>query len=105
MTELRLFFVQRLSALLLAALGLLHLGVVVFALRRGVSAAAILERTGSSPLWPVFYGVFAVVAATHVALGLRTLVNETFGRRSDLFYLALWAGLMALGLRVVARIA
>jgi len=107
-TEFRLFLLQRITAVLLAALVAAHLVVIAIATQEGLSAASILARTRSSLVWPALYGVFALAAATHAAIGLRAVAREHLGwrgARADASVLALWAALAALGLRAVARIA
>ena len=74
--ELWLFVLQRLSAMVLAPLVLVHLGTMIYAVQGGLSAAEILNRTQSNALWPVLYGVFIVAVAIHGAIGLRTIVRE-----------------------------
>ncbi|PQO23276.1 succinate dehydrogenase [Rhodobacteraceae bacterium WD3A24] len=76
MTEARLFALQRLSAMVLGPLVLVHLGVILYATRTGLTADALLERTTSSVLWPVFYGLFVVMAAIHAPIGLRNVLRE-----------------------------
>lgn len=102
--ERRLFLLQRLTAVLLAPLVLVHLGVVVAAVRGGLSAAEILGRTQGSVGWALFYGLFVLAAAVHAPIGLRTVLIEwtPLGDRSA-GRLALVFGLLllVLGLRAV----
>jgi fumarate reductase subunit C len=59
------------------ALGVtVHLGTILYAVRHGLSAAAILERTQGNATWLAFYVVFALAAAIHGAHGLRTIIAE-----------------------------
>jgi len=74
--ERRLFVLQRLSAMLLAPFVLVHLGVGLYALHRGLTAADILGRTESSLAWALFYGVFVLAAAVHAPIGLRNVLIE-----------------------------
>ena len=74
--ELRLFLAQRVSAMVLAPLVLLHLGVILYAVRGGLSAAEILGRTRGSVLWGGLYGLFVLAAAVHGAIGLRAVLRE-----------------------------
>ena len=48
MVELRLYLAQRVSAVIMAPLVLLHLGVMIYAIQGGLSAGEILERTRGS---------------------------------------------------------
>ncbi len=80
----RLYLAQRLSAMLLAPLVLVHLGVMVYAVQGGLSAAEILGRTQGSLWWGMVYGLFVLAVSVHAAIGLRVIVYEWFGfnRRS-----------------------
>ncbi len=74
--ELWLYIAQRLSAMVLAPLVLLHLATIVYAIRGGLSASEILSRTQGSILWAGFYGLFVVAAAIHGTIGLRVILRE-----------------------------
>ncbi len=101
--ELRLYIAQRISAMLLAPLVLVHLGTIVYAMQGGLSAAEILARTRGSVLWGAFYGLFVLAAAVHAPIGLRTILREWTpwrGRSLDgaaiLFgVVLLWLGFLA----------
>ena len=56
----RLYVWQRLTAALMVPLLLVHLAVIFYASRKGLSAADILARTRGSVAWALFYGVFVV---------------------------------------------
>ena len=104
MLELRLYLVQRLSAALLAPLVLVHLGVMIYAIHDGLSAAEILERTRGSLGWGAFYGLFVLAAAAHAAIGVRNILREWPGWRGAGPGLCGWLlglALVALGLRAV----
>ena len=107
MSETRLYLLQRASAMLLAPLVLVHLGLVIYAVEGGLSAAEILARTRGSALWAVFYGVFVVAVALHAPIGLRNILSEWTpwrGRSLDLAMAAFAALLLVLGLRAVAAV-
>jgi len=74
--ERRLFLAQRLSAMVLAPLVLVHLGLVLVAVRGGLTAAEILGRTQGSLGWGIFYGLFVVAVAVHAPIGLRNILRE-----------------------------
>ena len=65
-----LFLAQRASALVLAPLVLIHLGLAIYAIHGGLTAAEILGRTQGSLGWTLFYGLFVVAAAIHAPIGL-----------------------------------
>ncbi len=102
--ERRLFVLQRLTAMVLAPLVLVHLGLVLVAIRGGLTAAEILARTQGSVGWALFYGLFVVTVAVHAPIGLRNVLREWTGLpRGAVDILALGFGglLLALGLRAV----
>lgn len=74
--ELWFFALQRISAMVLAPLVLVHLVTMIYAVQGGLSASEILSRTQGSAVWGTLYGLFVVVAAIHGAIGLRTIVRE-----------------------------
>ena len=55
MLNLRLYMLQRMTALLMAPLVLGHLAVMIYAIQGGLSAAEILGRTQGSLAWFLFY--------------------------------------------------
>jgi fumarate reductase subunit C len=106
--ELWLYIAQRGSALVLAPLVLLHLGVILYAVAGGLSAAEILGRTRATWLWPATYALFVAAAAVHAAIGLRVVLREWTlwrDRSLDLATLAFGLILLLLGLRAVQAIA
>jgi len=102
--ERRLFVWQRLTALVLAPLVLVHLGLVLVAIRGGLSAAEILARTQGSVGWALFYGLFVVTVAVHAPIGLRNVLREWTGLprgAADVLALGFAALLLGIGLRAV----
>ena len=71
MLDIRLYMLQRITALLMAPLVIGHLAVMIYAIQGGLSTAEILGRTQGSLIWFVFYGSFVVAVAIHGAIGLR----------------------------------
>jgi succinate dehydrogenase subunit C len=103
----RLYLWQRLTAALMLPLVLVHLALIFYAMRKGLTAADILSRTRGSVAWAVFYGVFVVAAAVHAPIGLRTVLAEwsPLGPRTrDLAVIAFGLLLLVLGLRAVAAV-
>lgn len=72
-----LWIAQRGAGLVLALAVTLHLATIIYAVHRGLSAAAILARVEGNLAWLVFYLVFAAAAALHGGIGLRTIIRET----------------------------
>lgn len=103
----RLYLLQRMSAMVLAPLVLIHLAVILLAVQDGLSAAEILGRTRGSLLWGGFYGLFVVAASVHGPIGLRTVIREMTpwrGRALDLTMALFGLLLLGLGLRAVAAV-
>ena len=104
----RLFLLQRATALIMAPLVLVHLGVIVYAVRNGLSAGEILDRTRGSLGWGLFYGGLVATVATHGAIGLRGILIEWAGLRPRIANAVAWAAALALlllGLRAVWAVA
>jgi len=104
MLNLRLYMLQRITALLMAPLVLGHLAVIIYAIQDGLSAAEILDRTQGSFLWFAFYGTFVVAVSIHGAIGLRAIVHEWGGLKGSSLDAFMWAtgiALFALGARAV----
>jgi len=102
------YALQRLSAMIMAPLVIVHLGVLIYAVQGGLSTAEMLARTQSSLLWPLFYGVFFAAAGLHAAIGLRTILKETLTTSRPVIDGAALAFLLAvfvLGVRAVGAIA
>lgn len=81
MLDVRLYLLQRLSALVMIPLVLGHIGVMIYAVQDGLSAAEILGRTRGSVFWGVFYGLFVAAVSVHASIGVRVIVSETLGLR------------------------
>jgi len=81
--EVRLWVAQRATAVVLALCVAVHLATIIYAVRGGLTAAEILERTRGSVAWAVFYAVFVIAAAVHASIGLRAVLAEWLGLRGD----------------------
>jgi fumarate reductase subunit C len=103
----RLYILQRATAVVMAPLVLAHIVVIYYATSHGLSAAEILGRTRGSIAWGAFYGLFVLAAATHGAIGVRAVASEWTGLRGRRLDALMWSfGLVlaALGLRAVAAV-
>ncbi|MFT5894856.1 MAG: fumarate reductase subunit C [bacterium] len=78
MLDIRLYVLQRLTALVIAPLTLVHIGVMIYAIQGGLSASEILGRTQDSIFWFLFYGLFVISVSIHAAIGMRVIIAETF---------------------------
>lgn len=104
MLDLRLYMLQRLSALVMAPLTIGHIAVMIYAVQGGLTAGEILARTQGSIGWFAFYGLFVCAVSVHAAIGLRTILHEVLrpkGHSLTFLSWAIFAGLLGLGMRAV----
>jgi len=94
--ETRLWIAQRASAAVLALCVVVHLVVIIYAMRGGLSAAEILGRTRGNVSWAAFYTVFVLAAAVHAPIGLRTIAMEWLGWRGRSLSIAVHLAVVAL---------
>ena len=102
------FVLQRASAAVLAFCVLVHLATIIYAMRHGLTAQAIVARMHASLVWPAFYALFVVACAIHAPLGLRAIVDEWLGLRgrgTDVVLAAFAIALVSGGLYAVASLA
>ena len=100
----RRWYWQRVSAMVLALCVLVHLAVMIYAVRGGLDAAEILGRTQGSWVFGGFYAVFVVACAVHVPVGVANIAREWWGlgeRAARWLSLGLAALLLVAGLRAV----
>jgi fumarate reductase subunit C len=103
----QLYVWQRLTAAVMAPLVLVHIAVIFYATRQGLTAADILSRTRGSIAWASYYGVFVAAVSIHAAIGVRNILAEWSplkNRGADLSAVAFGLALAALGLRAVAAV-
>lgn len=105
--EVKLWVMQRATAVVLALCVVVHLATIIYAVRGGLTAGEILGRTRGSLAWGGFYTVFVLAAALHGAIGLRNIAAEWLGWRGDTAEVAvtvIGVALAILGLRAVAAV-
>jgi fumarate reductase subunit C len=78
-TQVRLWYWQRISSMVLAFCVLVHLAVIVYAVRGGLSGAEVLARTHGNWAFGLFYTVFVLACAVHVPIGLARILREALG--------------------------
>ena len=103
----RLYLWQRTTAAGMAPLVIVHIAVIFYATRHGVSAAEILARTRGSIAWAAFYGLFVFAVSIHASIGLRNILSEWTPlpeRRGDACVVFFGLVLALLGLRAVAAV-
>lgn len=99
-----LFVAQRYSAMLLAPFVLIHLVLIIVAVRNGLTAEEILSRTRGSTLWFVFYLAFVLAVTVHAPIGVRNVLNEWTGLSAgvaNIICLILTLLILLTGLRAV----
>ncbi len=102
-----LYVWQRLTAALMVPLVLVHVVVIFYATRQGMTAADILARTRGSIAWASFYGAFVVAVAIHAAIGVRNVLTEWSpleDRSAGILAAVFGLLLLALGARAVAAV-
>jgi fumarate reductase subunit C len=103
----RLYIWQRTTAALLLPLIVVHIAVIFYAARQGLTAADILSRTRGSIAWASYYGIFVVLVSIHAAIGVRNILSEwspVMERRAGRCAIGFGLLLFVLGLRAVAAV-
>ena len=99
-----LYMAQRISAMIMAPLVMVHLVVMIYAIQGGLDAAEILSRTRGSMGWAAFYGLFVAAVSVHAAIGVRTICREWLQLKGAALNGLSWLvglGLLLLGMRAV----
>ena len=107
MLDLRLFLLQRISALIMVPLVLGHIAVMIYAVQGGLTTGEILGRTQGSLFWALFYGLFVAAVSVHAAIGLRVIAFEMLKIKGPWLTLFTWAiclGLLIMGGRAVIAV-
>lgn len=102
--EIRLYLLQRITAMIMAPLVLIHLAVMIYAVQGGLSAAEILGRTQGSMFWGVVYGLFVLCVSIHAGIGLRVVMKEWLrlnNKSLNLIFYILTLFFLSLGSRAV----
>jgi fumarate reductase subunit C len=102
-----LFLAQRASAMMLAFAVSVHLATILYAVRGGLTAGEVLDRTRENHWFFAFYLLFVLAIAVHAPIGLRNVLREWtpwHGRSLDIA-LALFALLLlVLGVRAAVGV-
>ncbi len=104
MLDTRLYLLQRITAMIMAPLVILHLGVMIVAIQGGLDSAEILSRTRGSLFWGGTYGLFVLAVSVHAAIGIRVVIFEWLsvkGIKLDLLSWLVFAVLLMMGARAV----
>ena len=74
----KLWYAQRISAMVLGICVAVHLAIIFYAIRGGLSAQEILGRTQGNLLFAVFYEIFVLACFVHAPIGMANILQETF---------------------------
>jgi fumarate reductase subunit C len=74
----KLWYAQRISAMVLGICVAVHLVIIFYAIRGGLSAQEILGRTQGNLLLAVFYEIFVLACFVHAPIGMANILQETF---------------------------
>lgn len=74
----KLWYAQRISAMVLGICVAIHLVIIFYAIRGGLSAQEILGRTQGNLLFAFFYEIFVLACFVHAPIGIANILQETF---------------------------
>ena len=103
LTEVRLWYWSRISAMALSFFVLVHLAVIIYAVHGGLTGTQILGRTHGNLAFGAFYALFVLACAVHVPYGLARILRETItnARTANLVAVLFALLLLVMGLRAV----
>lgn len=76
----KLWYAQRISAMVLGLCVAIHLGFMFYAIRGGLTAGEILGRTQGNWFFAIFYEVFVLACFVHAPIGFANILKENFPR-------------------------
>ena len=74
----KLWYAQRISAMVLGICVAVHLVIIFYAIRGGITAQEILGRTQGNVLFALFYEIFVIACFVHAPIGMANILQETF---------------------------
>jgi fumarate reductase subunit C len=74
----KLWYAQRISAMVLGICVAVHLVIIFYAIRGGLSAQEILGRTQGNVLFAFFYEIFVLACFVHAPIGMVNILQEIF---------------------------
>jgi fumarate reductase subunit C len=101
--EAKLWYAQRISAMILGVCVAIHLLIIFYAVRGGISAQEILGRTQGNITFALFYEIFVLACFVHAPIGVANILQETLPQ-SSLAKPVSWIlaiGILALGTTAV----
>ena len=78
----KLWYAQRISAMVLGLCVAIHLAIIFYAVRGGLTAQEILGRTQGNMLFAIFYEIFVLACFVHAPIGMANILQETFPKSS-----------------------
>ena len=76
----KLWYAQRISAMILGICVSIHLIIIFYAIRGGLTAEEILGRTQGNIAFAIFYEIFVLACFVHAPIGLANILEETFSK-------------------------
>lgn len=76
----KLWYAQRISAMVLGLCVTIHLIIIFYAIRGGLTAEEILGRTQGNIAFAIFYEIFVLACFVHAPIGLANILEETFSK-------------------------
>jgi fumarate reductase subunit C len=76
----KLWYAQRISAMVLGLCVSIHLVIIFYAIRGGLTAEEILGRTQGNIIFAIFYEIFVLACFVHAPIGLANILEETFSK-------------------------
>jgi len=76
----KLWYAQRISAMGLGLCVSIHLVIIFYAIRGGLTAEEILGRTQGNIAFAIFYEIFVLACFVHAPIGLANILEETFSK-------------------------
>lgn len=73
----KLWYAQRISAMILGICVAIHLLIIFYAIRGGISAQEILGRTQGNLSFAIFYEIFVLACFVHAPIGVANILQET----------------------------
>lgn len=98
------FLLQRLSAMVMAPLVVMHLLTIILAVQGGLSGEEILDRTRGNWAMGTLYATFVIAAAVHTGIGMSNILAEWAGmarQTARVLGHAFGSLLLVIGLRAV----
>ena len=74
----KLWYAQRISAMILGICVAVHLIIIFYAIRGGLTAQEILDRTQGSVSFALFYEIFVLACFVHAPIGVANILQEIF---------------------------